>query len=39
MRTERKHTPDIHSMNGTSTVIIETSYTLFFIVIPPLYSN
>ena len=31
--TERKHKPDIHSMNGTSTVIIETSYIVLFLVI------
>ena len=39
MCTETKHTPDIHSMNGTSTVIKETSYIVLFIVIPSLYSH
>ena len=34
---ERKHKPDIHSKNGTSTVIIETNYTVLFLVIPLLY--
>ena len=39
MCTEKKYRPDIHSMSGTSTVIIETSYTVLFLVIPSLYSH
>ena len=39
MCTEGKHKPDIKSMNGTSTVIIETSYIVLFLDIPSLYSH
>ena len=39
MCTDRKHKPDIQSMNGTSTMNVETSYIVLFLVIPSLYSH